>query len=106
MVMKTNFNPIGIRAVLVKGAAFVWLLAFLAVGVAAFQKPLVTPVVNPLVVVNLPAGVTGVEIQKALDRLPPAGGEVVLPAGILEVAQPIVLARRPSCSWPRARTAR
>jgi hypothetical protein len=93
--MKTNFNPIGIRAAMIHCAACCWLLAFLAVGVAAFQKPkpLAPAVVPPVVVVNLPAGVTGVEIQTALDNLPAAGGEVVLPAGTFEVTQPIVLQR-------------
>jgi hypothetical protein len=36
---------------------------------------------------------TGTEIQQALDLLPDAGGEVVLPAGEYEVSQPIVLRR-------------
>ena len=44
-------------------------------------------------VVNLSAGSTGIEIQKALDGLPKAGGEVVLTAGMFEVAQPINLQR-------------
>ncbi|MCX6895194.1 MAG: right-handed parallel beta-helix repeat-containing protein [Verrucomicrobia bacterium] len=44
-------------------------------------------------VVNLSAGVTGAEIQKALDQLPAEGGEVVLAAGRYEIRQPIVLNR-------------
>jgi parallel beta-helix repeat protein len=44
-------------------------------------------------VVTLSAGVTSAEIQKALDALPESGGEVVLPAGVFEVHQPIVLKR-------------
>jgi hypothetical protein len=49
-------------------------------------------VVRPAAV-NLSAGATGVEIQKALDSLPKSGGEVVLAAGIFEVTRPIVLQR-------------
>jgi len=45
------------------------------------------------VVVTLEPGVSGAEIQQALDRLPESGGEVVLPPGIIEVRQPIVLRR-------------
>jgi hypothetical protein len=45
------------------------------------------------VVVTLRSGMTGAEIQQALDLLPDAGGEVVLPAGNYEVSQPIVLRR-------------
>jgi len=52
------------------------------------QRPGVRPAV-----VNLPGGSTGGEIQKALDSLPQNGGEVVLAAGIFEVAHPIVLRR-------------
>ena len=44
-------------------------------------------------VVNLSAGVTGAEIQKALDQLPAAGGEVILAAGRHEIRQPILLKR-------------
>ena len=43
--------------------------------------------------INLTAGVTGAEIQQALDALPASGGEVVLPPGRFEVSQPIVLQR-------------
>ena len=49
-------------------------------------------VVKPMVV-NLYAGSTGLEIQKALDSLPKSGGEVMLAAGIFEVVRPIVLQR-------------
>jgi parallel beta-helix repeat protein len=44
-------------------------------------------------VVTLCAGVTGAEIQKALNSLPENGGEVVLPPGVIEIHQPIVLQR-------------
>ena len=43
--------------------------------------------------VTLPANVTGPEIQQALDALPAGGGEVVLPAGRIELTNPIVLDR-------------
>jgi hypothetical protein len=42
-------------------------------------------------VVSLPLGVTAAEVQKALDALPVAGGEVILPPGQIDVSQPIVL---------------
>lgn len=45
------------------------------------------------VTVTLSSGVTGAEIQQALDELPANGGEVVLPSGIFTVHQPIVLRR-------------
>jgi hypothetical protein len=44
-------------------------------------------------VVELSPGVTGDEIQRALDGLPDSGGEVLLPPGNFEVSQPIVLRR-------------
>ncbi len=44
-------------------------------------------------VITLSSGVTGTEIQQALDALPESGGEVVLPTGVFEVSQPIVLQR-------------
>jgi len=44
-------------------------------------------------VITLPLGVTGVEIQQALNLLPASGGEVVLPPGVIEIHQPIVLRR-------------
>ena len=42
---------------------------------------------------TLRPGATSVEIQRALDLLPERGGEVVLPPGVIEVRQPIVLQR-------------
>jgi Periplasmic copper-binding protein (NosD) len=38
-------------------------------------------------------GVTGIDIQNALDSLPENGGTVILPAGNFEIQQPIVLRR-------------
>lgn len=45
------------------------------------------------VVVMLQPGVTGGEIQDALESLPASGGEVVLPPGNIPVRQPLVLHR-------------
>jgi len=44
-------------------------------------------------IVTLLAGVTGADVQKALDLLPVTGGEVLLPAGIIRVQKPIILQR-------------
>jgi hypothetical protein len=46
-----------------------------------------------LAVVLLRAGATGAEIQRALDGLPAAGGEVVLPAGDFEIKCPVAMRR-------------
>ena len=43
--------------------------------------------------ISLLPGVTDAEVQHALDSLPETGGEVVLPAGTIEVTRPIVLKR-------------
>jgi hypothetical protein len=45
------------------------------------------------VVVRLRAGLTNSEIQRALDSLPGAGGEVVLSAGEYLISRPVVLGR-------------
>jgi hypothetical protein len=44
-------------------------------------------------IVTLRQGATGEDVQRALDTLPASGGEVVLPAGTIDVRQPIVLQR-------------
>ena len=66
------------------------LLVFPIAYLAGFQTPVLAA--EPLVI-KLPAGTTGVQIQRALDLLPERGGEVVLPAGVFTVRQPIVLRR-------------
>ena len=86
--MKTNFNQAGSRRVLLKSAAVVCLAGFPMMFISAFPMP-----TGELAVVKLPAGVTGAEIQRALDDLPDSGGVVVLPPGNFEVCQPIVLQR-------------
>ena len=64
------------------------MLVFLALPLAAADTSSVKPVV-----LALSAGITSVDIQHALDSLPVAGGEVDLPAGKIEVHDPIVLCR-------------
>ncbi len=70
------------------GATFVWLLVFPAAGLIVPQILAAEPVV-----ITLPSGATSAKIQQALDALPENGGEVVLPPGVFEVHQPIVLQR-------------
>ena len=85
--MKISSNEIrGTKAI--KSALFGCLLIFPVACVVAPQIPVLKPVV-----MTLHPGATGVEIQRALDLLPERGGEVVLPPGIIEVRQPIVLHR-------------
>jgi hypothetical protein len=64
------------------------MLVFLAVRLAAANASSAKPTV-----IALPAGVTGAKIQQALDSLPATGGEVDLPAGEIEIHQPIILSR-------------
>ncbi len=63
----------------------------LVVSTAAVVAPQIPPL-KP-VVMTLASGVTSTEIQQALDLLPERGGEVLLPAGVFEIHQPIVLRR-------------
>ena len=66
-----------------------WLvLVLLAVRLAAADTSLAKPNV-----ITLPPGITGAEVQAALEALPATGGEVDLPAGKIEIAQPIILSR-------------
>ncbi|HUA68972.1 MAG TPA: right-handed parallel beta-helix repeat-containing protein [Candidatus Saccharimonadales bacterium] len=85
--MKTVLNQIR-SWVATTRTKFVWLAVFSAVFLAALQMFAMEPTV-----ITLSAGATGAEIQRALDTLPEEGGEVVLPAGVFEVSQPIVLQR-------------
>ena len=86
--MKMNFNPVRSLKALAKGGMCACLVAFPAAYLVAPQSPLSGPVV-----VTLHSGLTGAEIQLALDSLPAGGGEVVLAAGVYELSQPIVLQR-------------
>ncbi|MEY4916648.1 MAG: hypothetical protein RL616_561 [Verrucomicrobiota bacterium] len=86
--MKTNFNHFGsLRAVVIIAGLFC-LSQFPMPGVTAPVKSSVEPVV-----IMLQPGVTGGEIQDALNSLPESGGEVVLPPGNFLVRQPLVLCR-------------
>jgi hypothetical protein len=59
----------------------------------AFSLTLEPPLTAAAAAITLPANVSSIEIQSALDRLPDAGGEVILSAGEYSVIQPIVLHR-------------
>ncbi len=86
--MKTNFKQVsGYRAVALLTASFC-LSCFPMLGAAEPEKSSAEPVV-----VMLQPGVTGGEIQDALNSLPASGGEVVLPPGNILVRQPLVLRR-------------
>jgi parallel beta-helix repeat protein len=82
--MKTRLNQMWSLGMARKCAAFLWMVAFLAICPADSTTS---------VVVTLSANATGAGIQQALDSLPASGGEVVLPPGNFEVCQPIVLWR-------------
>ena len=86
--MNTNWNQIG---GLGPAGKFVVLIGLFI----ASASPLTAPVPPPMqrLVVTLPAGATGTDVQRALDALPKTGGEVVLPPGKITVRQPIVLRR-------------
>lgn len=88
--MKTNFYQRGTmvgKAVIFTVACFS-IFGYSMLGAATPVKSTVEPVV-----VMLQPGVTGGDIQEALDSLPESGGEVVLPPGTLSIRQPIVLRR-------------
>jgi polygalacturonase len=85
--MTTSFHDIR-GAVAAKWTTGWVLLVFLAMRLAAAETSPAKPTV-----IALPAGVTDVEIQRALDALPATGGEVMLPAGRFEIHQPIILGR-------------
>jgi hypothetical protein len=74
----------------IKSALCAGLLIFPVAGGVIPQLPTLTA--KP-VVVTLRPGATDVEIQRALNFLPESGGEVVMPPGMIEVRQPIVLRR-------------
>ena len=86
--MKTNYNQTTGASTPGKIAVIVWAFLLPLLAVAASQIP-----VGEAVVINLGAGVSDVQIQAALDALPVAGGEVVLPPGRFEIGKPIVLQR-------------
>ena len=88
--MKTNFNQIGRPGVVAAIAIVISLLGFpLSDSSSPFKSK---SNVEPVVLV-LPPGVTGDEIQQALDALPERGGEVFLSPGKISIRQPLVLRR-------------
>ena len=86
--MKTNFKQVGIKKAVALTAACFCIFTFPMPGVAKPVKSSAEPVV-----VMLQPGVTGGEIQAALNSLPASGGEVVLPPGNFFIRQPLVLRR-------------
>ncbi|MEJ0088489.1 MAG: right-handed parallel beta-helix repeat-containing protein [Limisphaerales bacterium] len=86
--MKTKFNQRGSWRTMETFAALIGLFISSTMCVVAPALP----VVETMPVILRP-GVTGAEIQSALDALPAGGGEVILPPGKIEVCQPIVLWR-------------
>src|SRR5450756_142754 len=90
VVMKANFNQ--------RGLWMVGAVIFTAGSLSIFNLPKSGPAVpvkatvEPVVRMLLP-GMTGAEIQEALNSLPANGGEVVLPPGTFSIRQPIVLRR-------------
>jgi hypothetical protein len=86
VVVKTNLNQIGKSGAAGKFAA---MLGLFMVSTLCLTAP-VTPFMSQI---RLPTGVTGAQIQTALDALPSSGGEVILPPGRFEIRHPIVLRR-------------
>jgi polygalacturonase len=96
--MKTNFTARarGVKGAVLLTAGLLLISNSLTPAVAEPVKSTVEPVVKSTVepvVVMLHPGVTGGEIQNALNALPASGGEVVLPPGDIFIRQPIVLRR-------------
>jgi Right handed beta helix region len=85
--MKMVLNQIRSRGAITR-ATFVWLAVFPAAFLIVPQILAAEPVV-----IIVSSGVTGAEIQQALNSLPESGGEVLLTAGVFEVRQPIILQR-------------
>lgn len=86
--MNSLHNQVGIYRAACFAAGFFCITTLTAPGASEPFKSSVEPVV-----VMLPPGVTGSEIQSALDTLPESGGEVVLPPGQILIRQPIALRR-------------
>lgn len=92
--MKTKLNQLGMAVRIGRIGritASLGLLWFCTSSTAFSISPSPNPA--PTVIITLPANVSSIEIQGALDRLPDAGGEVVLSAGEYSIIQPIVLHR-------------
>jgi hypothetical protein len=87
--MKMSLNKVRNRAA-VTSTTFTRLLLLSLTYIAVAQ--LSVQAAQPMVI-HLAVGAAGVQIQRALDLLPESGGEVVLPAGVFTIYQPIVLRR-------------
>src|SRR6516165_369007 len=85
--MKANFNHGKWRTVL-RNTEGVCCLIF-----GLMSACFLSAAASAKVVITMDPGSDGQAIQAALDCLPDAGGEVVLPAGTFEVRQPLVLRR-------------
>ena len=85
--MKPIINHIGKAGITKYRIAWV-ILVFLVARLAAADTSSPRPDVK-----ILSAGITGTDIQQALDALPAAGGEVDLPTGAIEITHPIVIYR-------------
>ncbi len=88
--MTTNFNQNRRPGVIATITVVICLLAFSVSDAVSSLKSQSN--MEPVVVI-LPPGVTGGEIQQALDALPQGGGEVILPPGQIAIHQPITLRR-------------
>ncbi len=85
--MNTKYNQKQHFGALAKTAATICL------GIFLVTPPAPAAVAATLVYVSLPAGVSGEQVQKALDSLADRGGEVVLPPGEISLSAPLVLHR-------------
>lgn len=86
--MQTNFHQKRGRKASAKRARLTGVLAGLWMASMILPAAAALPVVT-----TINAGATDVEIQRALDALPAAGGEVVLSAGEFVIRHPVVLQR-------------
>jgi hypothetical protein len=85
--MKMRLNQIR-GWVAMTSTRFAGLLVFIAVYLACLQI-----LASGNRIITLPMGATDGQVQQALDMLPASGGEVLLPPGVIEIHQPIVLRR-------------
>jgi hypothetical protein len=86
--MRANFNAGRIVGMVFARTVLAGLLFLSLNGMASSMQTSVEPAV-----VMLSPGADESDIQTALDALPDDGGEVVLPAGTIEITQPIFLKR-------------
>ena len=93
--MKANFNQrgTGVEKAVILTVACLLISNFPVFAAVTPEKIIAEKSSAEPVVIMLQPGVTGDDIQSALNSLPDSGGEVVLPAGTLSIRQPIVLHR-------------